>query len=340
MSKSILHRTFFGSVLVVLAVLTVVTMTSPVSSAFAAESEEVASDHTAASETPAHETESHEAHSEGEHEEHAPEIPDLLMIIQHSRALQNADGSPSTMSKFIGAVRVPFYSILTALFVYLVFRKLTRTLEKIPSRGQSLVETYVELVDNFVCSILGKEMGRKYLPFLGTLWVYIWCMNLFCLVPLGFSPTSVIQQTFGLSITVFLCVQFTAFRYQGPLGYLFHLAGEPRDMVGWVLVPLFLPLHVMGEFIKPVSLALRLYGNILGEDILIGVFSALGIMLIQAMGWHDPWFGFPLHLPMFALVLLGSTIQATVFTVLSTIYIYLVLPHHEDHEEPATATAH
>jgi F-type H+-transporting ATPase subunit a len=263
----------------------------------------------------AHDEHGHDDH--GHHEEHPPELPDLLMV---------GLGLPY-------AIGVPLYSIFVAVLLVLLARYLTRNLSKIPTRGQSLVETYVELMDSFTSSILGPEMGRRYLPFVGTLWVYIWFMNLFCLVPGGFAPTSVLQQTFALSITVFLYVQYTAFRYQGPGGYLFHLMGEPRDAIGWALAPLFLPLHVLGEFIKPLSLALRLRGNILGEDILLGVFSALGIMLISVLGWQDPLFGIPLHLPMMALVLLGSTIQATVFTVLTTIYISMSLPHHEDHGE-------
>jgi F-type H+-transporting ATPase subunit a len=100
----------------------------------------------------------------------------------------------------------------------------------------------------------------------------------------------------------------------------------------------------MGELIKPVSLGLRLFGNILGEDILLGVFSLLGILLTQFIlsfaGVEHVWFGIPLHLLLIPIALLGSTIQATVFMVLSTIYIYLVLPHHEGHEEHAHAGAH
>ena len=63
-------------------------------------------------------------------------------------------------------------------------------------------------------------------------------------------------------------------------------------------------------------------------------------MIIQGLGWQDPWFGIPLHFPLIALVLLGSTIQATVFAILTTIYVSLVLPHHEEHTEHAPAPAH
>ncbi|MCG3196803.1 MAG: ATP synthase subunit a [bacterium] len=280
------------------------------------------------------------AHAEGEHhEEHPPEIPDLLFLIQNSTT------NPS-LKKFIGAIRVPFYSILIACVVAFWFKRRLRKTELIPGRGQVAVEMYVELLDEFVCGTLGKERGRQFLPFIGTVAVYIWCMNLSCLIPGLVPPTSYPTQTFGLSILVFVYVQFTAFRYQGFGGYMFHLANEPRDALGWAMAPLFFPLHIMGELIKPVSLGLRLWGNVLGEDILLGVFSGLGIMLVPAItalvGWHieSLWVGIPLHLLVIPLVLLGSTVQALVFTALSTIYFSLVLPHHDHSEHHAPAGAH
>jgi F-type H+-transporting ATPase subunit a len=289
--------------------------------------------------TPAtHEAASGHSEKAAKHEEHPPEVPDILWILKN-----NTSGS---VSEFIDAVRIPVYSIFFAAFLVLLFRSQTRNLKKIPGLAQCAVEMYVEMMDDFVCSILGKEMGRKYLPFLGTVAIYIWCMNLSCLVPGLVPPTSYPTQTFGLSILVFLYVQYTAVRYNGVLGYLFHLANEPRDLLGYILAPLFFPLHVIGELIRPVSLGLRLWGNVLGEDILIGVFSGLGIMLVPLLtslvGWHieNPIIGIPLHLLVIPLVLIGSTVQAVVFTALSTIYVSLVLPHHEHAEDHAPAGAH
>jgi len=284
----------------------------------------------------------HAGHGEGDHavhhEKHPPEPPDLLLILM--------DYLSGPAYQFVRIIRVPFYSILIAALILLWFRKTTLQLEKVPSRRQCLAEICVETLDDFVCSILGKEIGRKYLPLLGTAAVYIWVMNLAVLIPGAMSPTAVVFQTFALSLTIFVTVQYTAIRYQGIGGYLFHLANEPRDFLGYVLAPLFFPLHVMGELIKPVSLGLRLWGNVLGEGILMGVFSALGLMLMPGLaslvGWHfeHAWIGIPFNFPLMLLVLLGSTIQAMVFLSLSTIYISLVLPHHEHEEHHAHEGAH
>ncbi|KPL03766.1 MAG: ATP synthase subunit A, partial [candidate division Zixibacteria bacterium SM23_73_2] len=112
----------------------------------------------------------------------------------------------------------------------------------------------------------------------------------------------------------------------GFLGYLSHLAGEPRDFVGWVLIPLNLPIHILEEFIKPLSLAMRLFGNIMGEDILVAVFVILGV---ASLSFLKAPVGLPLQVPFILLDILFATIQALVFTLLSTIYFSLMMPHEE-----------
>jgi len=269
---------------------------------------------------------------EDEHSGHTPAVPDILLLIQ------NQLDPRSSGYKLIHLVHGPFFSLLIAGLIVFYFWKVTRNIEKVPGRAQAFVEFLVETLHNFICSILGKEMGHRYFPFLATLFVYILCMNLSALVPGFHAPTATPMQTFGLSILVFFYVQFSAFRFLGPGGYLYHLMGEPKEMVEWCLVPIFFPLHVIGELIKPLSLGLRLWGNILGEDILLGVFAAFGLVFIPALtgivGWNmeAAWIGIPLHLLVVPLVLIGSSVQALIFMTLSTIYISLVLPHAE-HEE-------
>jgi F-type H+-transporting ATPase subunit a len=97
------------------------------------------------------------------------------------------------------------------------------------------------------------------------------------------------------------------------------------------MVPLMLPLHVIGEIARPVSLSLRLFGNIMGEDVLIAAFTGLGVMTLAAVG--SP-VGIPLEFPFIFLGLLLSTIQALVFTLLSAIYFSQMLPHEEEHAHP------
>lgn len=220
-------------------------------------------------------------------------------------------------------------AIIMCVLVLLVYRKR----QMIPGRGQNLMEMAVEGMYNFIYSILGKD-AKKYVPFLGTLFFYILFMNLMGIIPLGASPSTNINITASLAIMVFLYAQYTGISRLGVVGYLDHMIGSPRDVISWAIVPLIFPIHVIGELAKPFSLALRLFGNITGEDILVAAFVMLGI---TAMGIFGPsvLHGSPIGIPFsFVFILLGlllSTIQALVFTLLSTIYILMMLPHEEEH---------
>lgn len=207
----------------------------------------------------------------------------------------------------------------------------TRKFERVPSGIQNFLEMIVEFLTTFVTEVLGPQ-GKKYVPFIGTLFLYIFTQNIIGIIPFMKSPTSSINTTAALAICVFLYVQFTGIKENGLWGYFHHLMGSPNDVVGWIMVPLNLPLHVMGEFIKPLSLSLRLFGNILGEDALIAAFVTLGIAAGTFL--HLP-IGIPFQFPFMLLACITSLIQALVFSLLSTIYIFLMLPHddhgHEDH---------
>jgi len=96
--------------------------------------------------------------------------------------------------------------------------------------------------------------------------------------------------------------------------------------VGWCLSPLLFAMEFFGEFVKPVSLSLRLFGNIFGEDMLLAVFALLGVVALSML--HSP-VGLPLHVPFYFLAMLLGLIQALVFSLLSTVYIALMLPHEE-----------
>src|SRR5690606_24744318 len=109
--------------------------------------------------------------------------------------------------------------------------------------------------------------------------------------------------------------------------------GSPKDAIGWFLSPLFLVLEMISDFLaKPLSLSLRLMGNILGKDILLGAFLGMGISLVGVISPElSGYFGIPLTIPFYFLGLLLSTIQALVFSLLTMIYITMVLPHDHDH---------
>ena len=257
----------------------------------------------------------------------------------------------SPLGHFFHRFETVLFSFLCIVILSLLFYFATRRMPQIPGRLQTALEVIVEGLNNLICGILGPS-GKKYTPFLGTLFLYIWCMNLTGLLPLMKSPASsslllhagvitipIPTVTAALAIIVFFYVQFIGIKEQGILGYLDHMAGTPRDVFGYVLLPLMFVTHVIGEFAKPLSLAFRLYGNVWGEDVLLAVFVGLGVGMLHSLPVPA---GVPLHFPFLLLAMVTGTIQAFVFTLLSTVYIAMMLPHghKEEHAEESVAHSH
>ncbi|MCK4304976.1 MAG: F0F1 ATP synthase subunit A [Candidatus Eisenbacteria sp.] len=271
-----------------------------------------------------------EGHHEASHEEH-PELPNLIHLLY--KAMGGPEGTAPRWMEILHRFQDLFFALLVAGLICLVVRLGTRQMTMVPGPMQNVIEAFVDGFRNLIVGMLGPKEGNRYAPFLGTLFLYIWGMNLFGLFPLMKSPTAVLSTTAALAICVFCYVQYTGIRRLGPLKYLGHLAGDPQDPMGWALVILMFPLHVIGECAKPVSLSLRLFGNIMGEDALLGVFAMLGVAILAFMKLP---IGIPLHLPFILLALLMSTVQALVFTLLATSYIMQMLPHeHEEETEAA-----
>ena len=220
-----------------------------------------------------------------------------------------------------------FYALATSLILVSVAVRVYAKREMIPGPLQNFVEVLVEGMYNFIYSVLGKD-AKKYTPFLGTLFFYILINNFMGILPFGHSPSTSVNITAGLALVTFGYAQWTGFTRLGFVGWLDHMAGQPRDAISWMLVPLMFPMHLIGEVAKPFSLAIRLFGNITGEDVLVAAFVGLGITALSFM--NSP-IGFPLQTPFILLGMLLSTIQALVFTLLSTIYILMMLPHSEEH---------
>ncbi len=249
----------------------------------------------------------------GNEPEHLPSFWELLF------------GHESFLGHYID---IAYALIASILFSYLSI-KVYRRRQMIPGKLQNFLEMCVEGLYNFISTVLGKET-KRYIPFLGTLFFYILINNLMGIIPGGHSPSTNFNVTLSLALLVFLYYQYTALTRLGIGKYLHHLAGEPRNVIGWVLAGPMFVLHLFGDFaVKPGSLAVRLFGNITGEDILVLAFVSLGIVLSQAMFGID--IGLPLNVPFIILGILFSTIQALVFTLLSAIYILLMLPHEEGH---------
>lgn len=179
----------------------------------------------------------------------------------------------------------------------------THNLRERPGRLQNVIETGVEYLDNFFSGILGRKNARKYFFFLASLFVFIIASNYSGIIPgVGLTkylkaPTSALSVTLALGIVTFVFLQAAGFK-AGAKHYFSHFV-KP--------VAVMLPLLLLDEFIKPASLALRLYGNIFGEETVTE--ELYGILPI----------GIPVV--MMALSVLFCAIQAVVFTMLTSIYL-------------------
>ena len=289
--------------------------------------------------------EGHGGHEGG----HPPELENFWNLLAKSK-LNDAEAMPGThavikhfdiyvededAATMHATAQNIFFAVLTVALVIFFFARALRRRAMIPGRAQSAVEMLIEGLYNFFMGVLGEKHGRRYMPFLIGLFLFILFNNLMGLVPLMKSSTNAFQCNIALGICVFLYVQWTGLRYNGPKKYILHLMGNPQGVIMWIMSPLLLVLELVGEIVKPISLSLRLFGNVLGEDILLGVFAMLGItvttLILKPVGIEHPIVGIPLQLPFLFLALLTSTIQALIFALLSSVYILLMLPH--DHAE-------
>ncbi|MEP7027592.1 MAG: F0F1 ATP synthase subunit A [Candidatus Eisenbacteria bacterium] len=277
-------------------------------------------------------------HEEGGHEEGAPEMPNLVTYL---RAAYAGQAEPNWV-KFLHEWENVFFSLLAAALLVAIFGTAARAKALVPHGMQNAAEALLGGLHDFFLGILGPT-GKPYIPFIGSLFLYIVTMNWMGMVPFLKSPNASLNTTLALAICVFFYVQYIGITRNGLGGYLYHFAGQPKDAIGWGSAVLLFPLEVMGEFIKPISLSCRLFGNILGEDILLAVFVGLGVTALSAV--HSP-IGIPFQLPFLLLSSLFGLIQGLVFSLLTTVYIVMMLPHddhhehHEAHAGDAHATAH
>jgi F-type H+-transporting ATPase subunit a len=222
-----------------------------------------------------------------------------------------------------GCVNVFTLASWTVIIVLMVLVVLgTRRMTLVPRGLQNLWEWAYEVFRSFADGVIGPG-GEKYLPLLATLFIYIFFLNMFGLIPGFLSPTTSLNMTVALAIVVFFAVQYFGIRANG-LSYFKHFIGDPP----W-LAPLNIPIHVIGELAKPVSLSVRLFGNIFGEEKTVAAFLELAAQIFKTI--HVP---IPLHLPMVAFAIFGGFIQAFVFTTLTAAYIGMAT-QHDDHAAPA-----
>jgi F-type H+-transporting ATPase subunit a len=196
-------------------------------------------------------------------------------------------------------------SLIVCALILIVSILITRKLSiKNPSKSQVVLETIIKWIADMMENIIG-EGGSKFLPLVASLFLYILISNYIGLVPGFVSPTSNININFSLALIVFLATPYVGIRTIGLKNYLKHKMGPII-----FIAPIIFIIETLGEFFRPVSLTLRLFGNIQGEEILIMVINKIASMIYYI----------PITVIILPLTLITGFLQAFIFTILPIIY--------------------
>ena len=201
-----------------------------------------------------------------------------------------------------------------------------------PSKGQLLIEQAVASITHFCKASIGHG-GERFAPFVGVVFSFVLLSNLCGVLPMYWvptgagmtpawsftpAPTANISVTFALGLIVFVLFNAEGIRANGLVGHLKHFAGPMP-----ALAPLIFPIELIGALVRLLSLAMRLFGNVFGEETVIAVLISMAAMLTSGL--------VPFQVPMLAFGVFGSIVQAGVFAILTCSYIALSIGDHGDH---------
>ena len=185
-----------------------------------------------------------------------------------------------------------------------------------PGKLQILMEDGLKALAGMMEQWIGPK-GPRYLPLVGTLFVFILTSNYLGLVPGFMAPTSSINVTLGCALTIWVYYHFQGFKEQGVVNYVKHFALPPGSPV-W-MAPLMFIIEIISHLSRVMSLSLRLFGNIFGEELVIAILFGL-----------VPFF---IPLPMMFLGLITGGLQAFIFVLLSIIYLQGAVAVEHEHDE-------
>ena len=182
-----------------------------------------------------------------------------------------------------------------------------KTVQMVPSKMQNLFEIIVSGMEEFMIEITGEE-GRWLFPIIATVFVYIATCNLIGLIPGFFPPTANLNTTVSCALTVVIFTHIIGLKYHG-IKYIKHFIGPV-----WWMVPLILPIELIGHVARILSLSFRLFGNMMGHELVLGILFGLAGLFFAP-------------LPIMALGIFVGIVQAFVFFLLSIMYFTGALEH-------------
>jgi F-type H+-transporting ATPase subunit a len=241
--------------------------------------------------------------------------------------IEGADGFPTNDRPIDFSITKTVFSILIAsLLMFLLFAGLARTYSKnggIATGGGRIFEPVVLFIrDEIAIPNIGEKHYKKYMSYLLTIFFFVLFLNIFGLMPFGINVTGNLTITFALAVMTFLITNLTA--NKNYWGHIFWMPGVPK-LMRIVLAP----IELLGVFIKPFSLMIRLYANIFAGHIVL--MSIIGLMFIFK-SWLGSTLSFGLSFALSILEILVAFLQAYIFTLLSALYFGAAVeePHHEE----------
>ncbi|MBT3259869.1 MAG: F0F1 ATP synthase subunit A [Deltaproteobacteria bacterium] len=199
------------------------------------------------------------------------------------------------------------YTWLTMLILILSALFLAKKVKIVPEGGQNFFEVLISGLENFMVEITGPE-GRFFFPFIATVFLFVLVSNMIGLIPGMFSPTANLNTTLALALCTFIYTHVIGIKFHG-VKYIKHFCGPV-----WWLIPLMLPIELIGHVARIMSLSVRLFGNIFGKEMVLAILFGLGGLYLAP-------------LPIMFLGILVCFIQALVFMLLATMYFVGAMEH-------------
>lgn len=194
------------------------------------------------------------------------------------------------------------HMVLSALIAIVLAKSAMSNLQLVPRGTQNLMEAYISGVLQMGVDVMGKEYARKYVALVATIGLFVGIANLIGIIPGFEAPSSSLNMTLTLALTVFVYYNYVGIKTHGVVKYFKHFTGPV-----WWLAWLMFPVEIVSHFSRIVSLSFRLMGNIKGDD----MFLAVILVLV-------PWV---LPLIPFALLTFGAFLQAFIFMMLTYVYL-------------------
>lgn len=224
----------------------------------------------------------------------------------------------------LSITKTVFSSILVILLIVGLFGSVAKKYKTdlVPRGIAKFIEPLVILVrDDIARPNIGEKHYKRFMPYLLTVFFFIWIANLIGLMPFGINITGNIAVTLGLALITFILTQFSGNKHYW--GHIFWMPGVP-----YLMRVVLMPIEVLGMFVKPFSLLIRLYANILAGHVVL--MSIIGLMFIFE-GWFARGAFFGLTFFLSIIELLVAFLQAYIFTMLSALYFGSAVEEHAEH---------